>query len=292
MFAKSCNLPAGIINHHNPSGFVPLEQLKDYGDWAVLGTGSAVAAGGTPLKLIGGSASAAALATRLGGKLSLGLAEGILTAGVATGAIVGTVAMLLPNNTSADSAFYTKEQFAMLTVANTRVRVNIKQLPDGSVDAYGFYTGTKPAWQSVQVIRASARGEQFVADLGQGIELIWTPVANPNETLGIPALEGAPKLPTVWVYPPTEKTVQILVNPVYPSDYQDAIIWFPNTGVQPIYVALSVPGDHKYHRPPASFPAFPDLKRATPKTRKKGGVRPRWKDKTARFMSGTTSTAH
>ena len=103
IFAKSCNLPDGVVDHNNPGGFVPLEQLKDYGDWAVMGTGSAIMAGGTPLQLIGSSTAATTIASRLGGTLSLGLIEG--GAMMAAGAVLGTIGMLLPNTTSADSAF-------------------------------------------------------------------------------------------------------------------------------------------------------------------------------------------
>jgi len=238
VFAKSCVLPDGEINHNNPGGFVPLEQLKSYGDWAVLGTGTAISAGGTPLQLIGSSTAATTIATRLGGTLSLGLLEG--AAVMAAGAVVGTIGMLLPNNSiSADSAFYTKEQYHGLSLGRTRVRVHVQQMSADTIDVYGFYTGRNPEWENAQVIKATPRGEQFVADLGQGIEVIWTPAADPKE-LGIPALEGAPKLPSVWVYPPTEQSNKTLVNPVHPPDYQDAIIWFPATDIPPIYVVLSV----------------------------------------------------
>lgn len=95
VFAKSCNLPDGVINHKNPAGFVPVEKLADYGLWAVLGTGAAM----------------------------------------------GTVGLLIPNTSiSPDSAFYTNDQYAMLDAGRTRVRVNVKTLPDGSVNAYGFYS--------------------------------------------------------------------------------------------------------------------------------------------------------
>lgn len=114
MFAKSCNLPDGEINHNNPGGFVPLELLKDYGDWAVMSTGVAIRAGGTPLQLIGSSTTATTIASRLGGMLSLGLLEG--AGALAASAAFGTIAFLLPNATSADSAFYTKEQYHALTV--------------------------------------------------------------------------------------------------------------------------------------------------------------------------------
>ena len=38
VFAKSCTLPNGVIEHNNPNGFVPLESLNEYGTYAVLGT--------------------------------------------------------------------------------------------------------------------------------------------------------------------------------------------------------------------------------------------------------------
>ena len=158
----------------------------------------------------------------------------------AAGAVVGTIRMLLPNNSlSPDSAFYTQEQYHSLSLGRTRVRLHVQQLTTSTINAYGFYTGRKPEWENVQVIEASPRGEQFVADLGQGVEVIWTPAADPNE-LGIPALEGAPQLPAVWVYPPTEQSNKALVNPVHPPDYQDAIIWFPATDIPAVYVVLSV----------------------------------------------------
>ena len=125
----------------------------------------------------------------------------------------------MPNTTSPDSAFYSSAQYAELTQSNTRARVTVKHLPDGSVDLYGFYTGGQSQWQNVPAIKAEPRGEQLVADFGDGIEIIWTPAADPTAVLGIPALEGATLKPAVWVYPPSEKADQILINPVYPPDY-------------------------------------------------------------------------
>ncbi|QVM92058.1 S-type pyocin domain-containing protein [Pseudomonas entomophila] len=274
VFTKSCALPNGVINHSNPGGFVPVESLKQYGTFAVLGTGSAVTAGGTALQWVGGSGSALALAARLGGTLAL-----------AGSTAVGFAALLMPNDTSADSAFYTSEQYAHLSQGNTRVRVKVKHLPDGSVSVYGFYTGTKTEWQQVPVIEAQARGDQLVADIGNGIEIIWTPAADPNTVLGIPALEGASLKPGTWVYPPTEQADKILVNPEHPPDYQDAIIWFPSTSIQPIYISLSVPGDHSYHTAPKGLTAFPDAVRDKAKSSVQGGgkKRTRWKDPKGRI---------
>ena len=270
VFAKSCALPDGIINYSNPNGFVPVESLSQYGAYSVLGMGTAVSTAGTALEWIGGSGSAIELAKRLGGSLST----------LAPPNVKIIIGMVLPNTTSRDSAFYTSEQYAQLSEGNTRVRVNIKHLPDGSVSVYGFYTGTKREWQRVPVIAAQARGEQLVADMGDGIEVIWTPAADPNAVLGIPALEGASLQPAAWVYPPTEQADRILINPVHPPDYQDAIIWFPNTGIQPIYISLSVSGSG-YHPKPDSLLAFPDAKWAKSKTSVQGGggLRPRWKSR-------------
>jgi hypothetical protein len=140
VFAKSCNLPDGVINHNNSTGFVPVEKLADYGLWAVLGTGATITAEGIPLKLVGGSATGVVIAQRLGGSLALSLLTG--SAVVLTSAAVGTVALLMPNTSiSPDSAFYKNDQYALLDAGRTRVRINVKTLPDGSVSAYGFYTG-------------------------------------------------------------------------------------------------------------------------------------------------------
>ncbi|PMQ05830.1 hypothetical protein PseAD21_28795 [Pseudomonas sp. AD21] len=239
VFAKSCNLPDGEINHTNPAGFVPVEKLADYGLWAVLATGAAITAEGTSLQLVGGSTTGSAIAQRLGGSLALGLLESAGT--LAAGAAVGTVALLMPNTSLApDSVFYKTDQYATLETGRTRVRVNVKTLPDGSVNAYGFYTGGKKDWENVPVIRADKDGEKFVADIGNGIGLTWTPAANPDGVLGIPALEGAPQLPPVWVYPPTAQSDTLLANPAHPPEFQDAIIWFPDdAGLEPIYIVLS-----------------------------------------------------
>ena len=231
VFTKSCALPDGIMNFSNPNGFVPTELLSQYGAYAVLGTGKAVTAAGTVLKWIGGSVSVMELTKRLGGTLST----------LAPPNVKIIVGLVLPNTTSPDSALYRPEQYALLTEGVTRVRVSVKHQPDGTLSLYGFYTGTKREWQSVPVIAAQVSGEQLVAAMGNGIEVIWTPSVDLNVVLRIPALEGASLQPAAWVYPPTEQADRILVNPVHPPDYLDAIIWFPSQPtIAPIYLSLSV----------------------------------------------------
>jgi hypothetical protein len=294
VFAKSCNLPDGVINHKNLTGFVPVEKLADYGLWAVLGTGAAITAEGTPLQLVGGSATGSAIAQRLGGSLSLGLLEG--SGVVAAGFVTGIVGMLIPNTSiSPDSAFYTNDQYATLEAGRTRVRVNVKTLPDGSVNAYGFYTGGKAEWENVPVIKGEKVGETYVADIGNGIGLTWTPAASPDGVLGIPALEGAPQLPPVWVYPPTAQSDTVLANPAHPPEFQDAIIWFPDSGIEPIYIVLSTQLEKNKEKGKAFEDSkYDELRETTPEVgrevtaKTKSGVRTRF-DMLGRDADGNIS---
>lgn len=222
VFAKSCELPNGLINYSNPSGFIPVELLTQYGDFSVLGKGPESAT----LAWIGGSSSATALTRCLGGTLATVPAELAILAVV-----------LIPDTTSPDWALYTLDQYTTLTSAKTRVRLNIERLADNCVRAYGFYTGNNKDWENVPVVAATADGERFVVDLGQGIQLIWTPTASTP----LPILKGVPPLPPVWVYPPTETAKKVLGNPVHPPEYQDMVIWFPKTEIPPFYISFCTP---------------------------------------------------
>lgn len=121
VFAKSCKLPSGVINH-SENGFIPVGSLQDYGTYAVLATKSAIIAGNTRLVWVGGADRACAVAKRLGGRLG----EYSVFCRV-------TVTLLIPNNTPADSAFYTAEQYAQLRHGNTQVRASVKYLPGGAI---------------------------------------------------------------------------------------------------------------------------------------------------------------
>jgi hypothetical protein len=186
----------------------------------------------------------------------------------------------MPSNLG-DSALYTDEQLRGLEQARTRVRLRVEQQADGSLKGYGFYTGKNRDWEMVDVVQFKLRDSRFIADLGEGVELIWTPAVDGSDILGIPALEAAPQAPHIWVYPPTKAADGILVNPVYPPEYRDFILVFPpGSLVRPVYIVLNVPKDFKYHPAPVSLPAFPDVKPAPLKTSVRGGgkKRRRWKD--------------
>ncbi|HHS7812709.1 S-type pyocin domain-containing protein [Pseudomonas putida] len=284
VFAKSCKLPDAIIDYSNPSGMVPTDSLKDYGDLVLLGGREADDSGGVPLKKISGTAIPAGLGTfALAGEAFKAL-PAIASAAVVT-PLVGLVALLMPSNLG-DSALYTEDQLLALRQARTRVRLHVEQQADGSLKGYGFYTGKNRDWEMVDVAQFTARDNRFVADLGEGIELIWTPAVDGSDILGVPALEAAPQAPHIWVYPPTKAADGILVNPVYPPEYRDFILVFPaDSGVKPVYIVLSRARDHAYYDHPKTLPAFPDAVRVKSKSSVQGGGkrRARWVDRKGRI---------
>lgn len=284
VFAKSCKLPDAIIDYSNPSGMVPTDSLKDYGELILLGAREADASGGIPLKKI----SANAIPVGFGSLALAGSAFEALPAlasSAAAASLVGLVALLMPSSLG-DSALYTDEQLSTLKQARTRVRLRVEQQADGSLKGYGFYTGKNRDWEMVDVVQFTARGDWFVADLGEGVELLWTPAVDGSDILGIPALEAAPQAPHIWVYPPTKAADGILVNPVYPPEYKDFILVYPaDSGVRPAYVVLSRARDHAYHGHPKTLPAFPDAVKVKSKSSVQGGgkQRARWVDRKGRI---------
>jgi hypothetical protein len=285
-FLKPCQLPDGLTHYTDPAGYVPLELISEYGHFSLLGGREVDARGAVALRKIGGSALPVGL-----GQLALRTAvveSAIAAAGsMAAGLLAGVVGLAWPG-TLGDSALYSEEQLRSMQRARSQMRLQIEQREDGTLRGYGFYTGNHAAWQMIDVVQFKNRDEQFVADLGEGVELIWTPALDPSDTLGIPALEAAPQAPVIWIYPPTEKAAQILVNPVYPPQYRDFILVFPvESGVRPLYVVVSVrAGDHKYHKAPdtGQITGFKNLKKEKPMTPKQGGagLRERWIDEKGR----------
>ncbi|UQS15492.1 colicin E3/pyocin S6 family cytotoxin [Pseudomonas sp. HS6] len=280
VFAKSCKLPDAIIDYSNSSGMVPTDSLKDYGEVVWLGAREVDEAGLLNLETISGSTVSLEI-----GRLALRaptLALPTITAlGAGGAALLSGLVAALWTPTLGDSALYTEDQLRALKQARTRVRLHVEQQADGSLKGYGFYTGKNRDWEMVDVAQFTARGNRFIADLGEGIELIWTPAVDGSDILGIPALEAAPQAPHIWVYPPTKAADGILVNPIYPPEYRDFILVFPaGSGVKPLYIVVNARGDIKYHPAPTSLSAFPDVKSAPMKTSVRGGgkKRRRWKD--------------
>ena len=287
VFAKCSKLPDAVINYSDPAGFVPVDSLSDYGNFAILGGSQTDSSGLVPLALISGAVPAGIGGLALGGTATGTTATGGVAAVGGTmiaSTLLGVLAFLWPSSL-ADSALYTEDQLRSLKQARTRMRLQVEQQADGSLKGYGFYTGSTPEWEMIDVIQFTPRGSQQVADFGGGVELIWTPAINPQDTLGIPPLKGAPHTPQIWIYPPTKAADALIVNPIYPPDYKDFILVFPaDSGVTPFYVVLNVPG-HGYHPAPNALSGFPDAKIAPAKTFKSGGMkRKRWKVSDGRIL--------
>ena len=253
VFAKSCTLPYGTINYISPGGAIPTDPVSQYGEFALLGGRETDAQGNIPLKKISGSVPSS-LGTLLLGGIATGTAGGVscgglctagavasgTTTGVAAGTLAGVVALLWPSSLG-DSSLYTEEQLQTLKEGRIRVRLHVEQQADGTLKGYGYNTQKRRDWEMIPVVQFVAQGSRQVADLGDGVTLIWTPAADPSNTLGIPALEGAPQAPQIWIYPPSEKADSIIVNPIYPPEYKDFILVFPaDSGIQPLYIVMNV----------------------------------------------------
>ncbi len=267
VFAKSCDLADGVIDHKNPSGFIPVETLANYGQFSLLGGRETDAAGNIQLKQLSGNSLPASLGTLLlggsgaaaatcGGLCTVGVAGGAsvttvsaatgatggsaITAGVAAGTLAGIVAFLWPSSLG-DSSLYTEDQLQLLKKARTRVRLHVEERDDGTLKGYGYNTQKRSDWEMIPVVQFVQQGSQHVADFGDGITLIWTPAVDPASASGIPPLEGAPQAPQIWIYPPTEQADSIIVSPIYPDQYKDFILVFPaDSGVQPLYIVMNV----------------------------------------------------
>ena len=255
VFAKSCNLSDGVFNHHNPSGFVPVEKLTDFGAFCLLGGRESDSAGEMTLKKIGGGSlpvemgalAVGGVATTGAGASAAGTA-GAVSGGLVAGALLGIVALLWPSSIG-DSALYTEEQLKSLKEGRTRVRLHVEQKPDGSLKGYAFHTQSRSDWETVPVVQFVKHGSRQVAELGNGVSLIWTPSASPSRSSGVPPLEGAPQTPHIWVYPSTQQADNIIVDPIYPPEYKDFILVFPtDSGIKPLYIVLSLTFDAaSYH---------------------------------------------
>ncbi|APV41134.1 toxin [Pseudomonas frederiksbergensis] len=285
VFAKSCNLPDAIIDYSNPSGMVPTDSLKDYGEVAWLGAREADDAGLLNLQTISGSTVSLGI-----GRMALrapAIAVPTAALGAAGTTLLAGLVAFFSTPSLGDSALYTEDQLRALKQARTRVRLRVEQQADGSLKGYGFYTGKNRDWEMVDVVQFNLRGSQQVADLGDGIELIWTPAVDGSDILGTPALEAAPQAPHIWVYPPTKAADSIIVNPVYPPEYKDFILVFPaDSGIKPVYIVVSTrAGDFAHHPAPKGLAAFPDAVKVKSKTNVKGGgaERKRWKDRKGRI---------
>lgn len=283
VFAKPSTLSDGQIDYLLTT---PAELISTYGKTAVLVASSANANGDYPLSRLSGESIAGLSSLSLRGLAIAGSASGtvggssvaggaassgtLITGGVIASTLVGLVALMWPSPMG-NSDLYTPEQLRRMTSARTRVRFRVEQAADGTIKAYGFHTAAKTGWEMIDVVQFTLQGEEQVADFGGGITLVWTPAVDSADALGIPPLKAGPQVPPIWVYPATDIAAKALENPIYPPEYKDFILVFPaESGLQPLYVVMSVPG-LGYQPAPAALPAFPDAVKAKKKTSVQGG---------------------
>ena len=248
-FTKPRTLPDGAIDYTEFGGPVPTCGIAEYGTFALLGGYETNPAGNVVLKQIRGNPLPAALGTlALGGSAAAtagvscgGLCgAGAVASTVGASALAGLVGLLWPSSLG-DSSLYTDEQLNSLKQGRTRIRLHIEQQADGTLKGYGYNTQQRSDWEMIPVVQFKARGAEQVADFGDGVTLIWTPAVDPSATSGIPPLEGGLQAPQIWIYPPTEQTDNLIVNPIHPPEYKDFILVFPvGAGVRPLYVVMNV----------------------------------------------------
>lgn len=246
VFAKPGSLPQGTLDYQSA---VPAELASAYGQTAILATTDVQAAGGGLLlaraagQLVGGGSWAIQTAAGAGGTAAGSGAAGAAGSGIlATVATttIGFVALLWPSPMGG-SDLYPKSELEVLSTAKTRLRFHVEHdWVSGAVRTYGFHTSSRSGFDSVPVVAARAQGDQAVVDLGDGITILWTPQVDPVAGNPPPPEDIQGLTETVWIYPVSENAALALENPIYPTDYKDFIITFPDhPGVQPVYVVLS-----------------------------------------------------
>jgi hypothetical protein len=87
VFAKSCNLPDGVIDH-NSGGYIPTDLISQYGEFALLGGRETDAHGNIPLKKISGTLPASLGTLLLGGAAAT--AGGVSCGGLCTAGAVAS----------------------------------------------------------------------------------------------------------------------------------------------------------------------------------------------------------
>ena len=72
VFAKCSKLPDAVINYTDPTGFVPVDSLSDYGHFAILGARQADSSGLVPLEIISGAFAVIESGARIAAGVTVG----------------------------------------------------------------------------------------------------------------------------------------------------------------------------------------------------------------------------
>lgn len=253
-------------------------------------------------------ADAAALATSTGADWALGrlVGGGILQYGLgwmvriattAAGVTAATASIFIAGMLPArmgDGTLYSDEELRAMNAASTRVRFQFRRDAQGELQLYGIHTSANSGDDIVSTTKAqwAADRQTLLADLGDGITIIWTPHKGPLTTpeLTHPQADDE-QIGTILVHPIAQDTDSQIEG--YPEIDDiilgDRIITFPaDSGLSSLYVVYSKPfaGDHSYHPAPKVLTAFPDAVRQKLKNSVQGGgkKRIRWKDSKGRIL--------
>lgn len=174
-----------------------------------------------------------------------------------------------------------------------RVRFNMYTDENGKQQVVGIKTGEGSAYgDRVSKREAVQQGQNFVAELDNGITITWTPDGETDVLTPDTVLPENDQLDVhnIWVRP-IEEHHQEIGTVLYPEeDLAEYIVTFPaDAGLSPLYLVFNKPsGDIKYIPAPKGnppLPAFPDAIKAKKKTAIQGGgkLRERWKDRKGRI---------
>lgn len=141
-FIKPCQLPDGHTHHSDPTGYVPLELIKEYGHLSLLGGREVDSQGTVALRKISGSALPVGL-----GQLALRTAV-VESAAAAIGSVAapllgGLVALVWPAELG-DSALYSEEQLRSMQQARSQMRLISSSGKTARSRAMVFTPGTIP----------------------------------------------------------------------------------------------------------------------------------------------------
>ncbi|OOE84681.1 S-type Pyocin domain-containing protein [Salinivibrio sp. PR6] len=174
-----------------------------------------------------------------------------------------------------------------------RVRFNMYTDKNGKQQVVGIKTGEgSPYGERVTKREAHQNGQNFVAELDDGITITWTPDGSTDVLTPDTVLPENDQLDVhnIWVRP-IEEHEQEIGTPLYPEeDLAEYLVTFPaDAGLPPLYLVFNKPNnDIKYVPAPKGnppLPAFPEAVKAKKKTAVQGGgkLRERWKDKKGRI---------
>ncbi|OEF57951.1 S-type pyocin domain-containing protein [Enterovibrio norvegicus] len=257
VFSKSCTRPFGDTNACDKKILA-----ANFGWFAVFGAvGATTASGGQVLVPISGNTSRMPLNWSAAGKLLSQVASR-----------ANFIVMAFWPSQLGDGTIYGNEELYQLAEAVTRVRFRIYEDDNGNPQIVGIHTGEyDPYGDTVRIIKAKSDGGQnFVADVGEGLTITWFPEDDESAKLQLPGYpdESDFDISNIWVNPIDDdgQEVTSYINPIPDTDIVDSIFVFPaDSGIPPLYAVFSKPVKAKVK--PLEVGTYGDL---APRSKKDG----------------------